>query len=67
MRQKLCLVALAAALAAALGLGLAWHDAVESRAKFENYSRLVDQCRFEPDAALRLNCFDRTISEQPGN
>ncbi len=67
MRQRLCLAALMAALAAALGFGLAWHSANESRAVFEDYSRLVDQCRFQPDAALRLSCFDGTISEQPGN
>jgi hypothetical protein len=67
MRQRLCLAPLVAALAAVLVFGLAWHSANESRAMFEDYSRLVDQCRLQPDAALRLSCFDGTIGEQPGD
>ena len=67
MRHRLCLAVLAAALATALGFGLAWHSADESRATFEDYSRLVDQCRLQPDGDLRLSCFDGTLREQPGD
>jgi hypothetical protein len=65
MRQKLCALALVAALAAGLGFGLPWRNASQSRAEFLEYARLVDQCRSQPDADLRLTCFDHTIAEQP--
>jgi hypothetical protein len=70
MRQRLwfsaLVVALVVALAAALGFGLAWRSTDQSRARFEDYSRLFDQCRLQPDADLRLNCFDDTLRDQPG-
>jgi hypothetical protein len=67
MRQRLWFSALVVALAAALGFGLAWRSTDQSRARFENYSRRFDQCRLQPDADLRLNCFDNTLRDQPGD
>jgi len=66
MSNKFCLATTAAALAAALGFGLAWHQADQAKTTLEHYSRLVDQCRLQPDADLRLGCFDGTLQDQPG-